>query len=397
MLFGACAGNENIGRDPLPEPEPIELRSVLLPKIEQDNTFAFDLFKQIYQTDKSNNIFISPLSVSMALSMTLNGAKGETYEEMVKALRISGFSIDEINEYCQFLKKALLSADTSTEFSIANSIWYKLGFPVEAHFLSVNREFFGAEVTEADFYNPATLDRINQWCSDNTRGKIPTIIKEIPGNVVMYLINAIYFKGIWKTQFDKKQTFDGTFYNESGIKQLVKMMNQTGEFEYAADETTRYLTLPYGNGAFSMRLLLPNEDKTVEDVINHINSESWQNSFNSQRATEVCVQLPRFKAECKYLLHQKVLPEMGMITPFSAAADFTGISRGGGLSISNVIHKTYISVDEKGTEAAAVTAVEIVETAMPTSISYVVDKPFVFVIQENSTGAILFMGTIKEL
>ena len=175
------------------------------------------------------------------------------------------------------------------------------------------------------------------------------------------------------------------------------MMNQTGQFEYAADETARYLTLPYGNGAFSMRLLLPNEDKTVEDVINHINSESWQNSFNSQRATEVCVQLPRFKAECKYLLHQKVLPEMGMITPFSAAADFTGISRGGGLSISNVIHKTYISVDEKGTEAAAVTAVEIVETAMPTSISYVVDKPFVFVIQENSTGAILFMGTIKEL
>lgn len=397
LLFGACSDNQNTGIDPLPNAKPIELRAALLPKIEQDNTFAFDLFKQVYQTDKSSNAFISPLSVSMALSMTLNGAKGDTYEEMVNALRISGFSIDEINEYCQVLKNALLKADTSTEFSIANSIWYRLGFPVENYFLSVNKKFFGAEVTEADFSSPETLNRINQWCSDNTKGKIPTIIEEIPGDAVMYLINAIYFKGIWKSQFDKKQTFDGTFYNESGIKRLVKMMNQTGQFEYAVDETARYLTLPYGNGAFSMRLLLPNEDKTVEDVINHINSESWQNSFNSQRATEVCVQLPRFKAECKYLLHQKVLPEMGMITPFSAAANFTGISRGGGLSISNVIHKTYILVDEKGTEAAAVTAVEIVKTAMPTSISYVVDKPFVFVIQENSTGAILFMGTIKEL
>jgi len=400
LLFCACDKNNNNGIDPLPDAKSIELRSELLPKIEQDNAFAFDLFKQVYQTDKSSNVFISPLSVSMALSMTLNGAKGQTFEEMKNALRISGFSMDEINEYCQTLKNALLKADVSTEFSIANSIWYKQGFSVENNFLNVNKEYFGAEVTEADFSNPATLKRINQWCSDNTKGKIPTILDEIPADVLMYLINAIYFKGIWKYQFDKKQTFDGTFYNENGVKRLVKMMNQTGNFEYFADETACYLTLPYGNGAFSMRLLLPNENKTVEDVINHINPQSWQNISDYSAVMEVRLQLPRFKAECKYLLNdEEILPKMGMVIPFSDCADFTGISKKGGIQISKVIHKTYVSVDEEGTEAAAVTAVEMTYTsAGPTTpINYIVNRPFVFVIQENSTGAILFTGVIKEL
>ncbi|MDR0232375.1 MAG: serpin family protein [Dysgonamonadaceae bacterium] len=399
LLFSACDKNNNNGIAPLPDAKPIELRSELLPKIEQDNAFAFDLFKQVYQTEKTSNVFISPLSVSMALSMTLNGAKEQTFEEMKNALRISGFSMDEINEYCQTLKNALLKVDTSTEFSIANSIWYKQGFSVENNFLNVNKKYFGAEVTEADFSNPATLKRINQWCSDNTKGKIPTILDEIPADALMYLINAIYFKGIWKYQFDKKQTFDGTFYNESGVKHLIKMMNQIGNFEYFTDENARYLTLPYGNGAFSMRLLLPNENKTVEDVINHINPQSWQNISDYSAVIKVRLQLPRFKAECKYLLNEEALPKMGMVIPFSDNADFTGISKEGGIKISRVIHKTYVSVDEEGTEAAAVTAVEIVEMAMPpqTTINYIVDKPFVFVIQENSTGIILFAGVIKEL
>ncbi len=402
LLLWACSENNGSEEGTLPEAKPIVLRSALVPKIKQDNTFAFDLFKEVYQTNKTENVFISPLSVSMALSMTLNGAKGETLEEIKNALRISNFSVDEINEYCKILREALLKVDPSTEFAIANSIWYREGFPVENYFLHVNREFFNAEVNESDFLNPETLNRINKWCADNTKNKIPQIIESIPDEAIMYLINAVYFKGIWKSQFDKENTSDAIFYKEDGTTWSVKMMRQKAFFNYWEDQTARYLTLPYGNGAFSMKIILPNYDKNVDDVINNLNKESWSLSSGSPAnnvPVEVNLQLPSFKAECEYQLQKEVLPTMGMQLPFSDFADFTGISRGGGIKISQVIHKTYVSVGEEGTEAAAVTVVGMETTAGPPSneIYYTVNRPFVFVIQENSTGTILFMGAIKEL
>ena len=238
FLFATCVEN-NVGVDTQSPAKPIKLCSVLIPKIEQDNTFAFDLFKQLYYADEPGNIFISPLSVSMALSMTLNGAKGETFDEMENALRVSNFSIDDINKYCQTLREALIKADPLSELFIANSIWYRQGFPVEDNFLNINSEYFGSEVNEVNFADPETLDRINKWSSDNTNKKIPSILEKMPKYMAMCLINAVYFKGSWKSKFKKDQTFDGTFYNESGIKSLVKMMSQTGQFEYTVDEITR--------------------------------------------------------------------------------------------------------------------------------------------------------------
>ncbi len=399
-LLWACS-NDDKGKETLPDAKPIELRAELVPKIKQDNLFAFDLFKQVHLSDESDNIFISPLSVSMALSMALNGAIGETREEMEKTLRISGFSINEINEYCKTLREALLKVDPSTEFSIANSIWYRSGFPVESDFLRANRTSFYAEVNDADFSDPSTLTRINKWCADNTRNRIPKILDQISEQAVMFLINAIYFKGIWRSEFNKDQTFAGDFFHENGTKQTVQMMKQTGYFKYYADNVADYLTLSYGNGAFSMRVLLPVEGKTVEDVINQLNPQSWYSSFNGSIA-KINLQIPRFKAECTYKLEEKVLPEMGMRIPFSQYADFTGIYKGGDIAISKVVHKTYLSVDEKGTEAAAVTSIEIdITSSGPNvpehSIDFFVNKPFVFVIQENSTGAILFIGSIKSI
>ncbi len=401
LFYASCSDNnaDNTGKTPLDQAKPIELRSSLVAKIEQDNTFSFDLFKQAYQTEKNDNIFLSPLSISMALSMTLNGANGETQEEMKNALRISGFSIEDINDYCKSLREGLLKVDPTTELFIANSIWYRQGFTVENSFLQVNRDYFNAEINERNFSSPATLKEINQWCADNTKNKITEILDNISGDAVMYLINAIYFKGIWQSEFDKKQTSDDTFYNEDGIKRLVKMMKQSGEFNYYEDNFTRYLTLPYGNEAFSMRILLPTEGKNIEDVINNLNNESWNKSMILGKS-KINLQMPRFTAECKYDLEKKILPAMGMNLPFSSLADFSGISKNSNLLISKVTHKTYLSVDEKGTEAAAVTSVEVELTAYPNPqkpIDYIINKPFIFVIQENSTGAILFIGTIKNL
>jgi serpin B len=396
VFSAACSQEGNKIPDVLPDAEPITLRAALTPKIDKDNSFAFDLFRHVYQSDKSSNIFISPLSVSMALSMTLNGAVGETREEMEKAMQLAGFSPDEINEYCKTLREALLKVDPSSEFAIANSIWYRTGLKVEDDFLKTNRESFAAEVNEADFTAPATLKRINKWCADNTNNRIPEILDGIPGDAVMYLINAVYFKAIWRMKFDKGLTSDRTFKREDGSMQTVSMMRQVENFNYSDDEVAAYLRLPYGNGAFDMLVALPHEGKTVDELVDHL-GEGKFNPKASGLSTEVNLQLPRFKTECKYDL-KNVLMEMGMRSAF-ADADFSGITRNAPIRISRVIHKTFVEVDEEGTEAAAVTAVEMeLTSAGPRPpVNFIVDKPFVFMIRENSTGVILFIGAIKDI
>lgn len=404
LLLLSCSDDDD-NNGSLPKAKPIELPARLAPKTAKDNSFAIDLFKKVYMASLINtecptgnpgtNIFISPMSISMALSMTLNGAKGETREEIEKALHTSEFSADEINEYYKLLRNALLKLDPSTSLSIANSIWYKKDFQVEKDFLDVNKESFDAAIADVDFSSSSTLDLINKWCADNTKNKIPKILNEIPGSAVMYLINAVYFKGIWQTKFNKSNTADAPFYNASGTEQQVPMMKLEQKFNYYSDDIAAYLALPYGNDGFSMQLMLPHENKTIDDVINNLETESssYTEHFSS---TLVNVQLPRFKVECEYSLNEN-LKEMGMVSAFSGSADLSGIAEG--IFISEVKHKTYISVDEEGTEAAAVTSVEVLENAHldPPSTNFIVNRPFVFTICENSTGAILFMGVIEEL
>ncbi len=381
--------------------KPIELRSELKPRIEQDNAFAWDLIKSIYKESGESNIFISPLSVSMALSMTLNGAKGSTREEMETALRISGFSEDDINEYCKTLSEALLKIDPLTQISIANSIWCRRGFPVENYFVQTNKTNFNAEVKELDFMNPETVSIINKWSADNTNNKIPKIIDKVSGDVVMYLINAIYFKGMWRMKFDKSNTQLKPFYASEGQSTQVEMMKMTSDFNYTKNRDAAYLELPYGNNAFSMVVILPNEGKTTEDVIKNMNTNTWNSNLDAFRAAKVNVELPRFKMECDYRLPLN-LAEMGMKIPFTLDADFTGISRGGGVFISDVIHKTFIEINEEGTEAAAVTAVEATfgstgGPSQPTVVNFSVNKPFLFVIKEKSTNVIMFMGKMSKV
>ncbi|MFV0331990.1 MAG: serpin family protein [Dysgonomonas sp.] len=398
FILLSCSSDDTSIRE-LPDAKPIVMKAQFENKLKNNNEFAFDLFKATYKNEDKTNLFISPLSVDMALGMTWNGAAGETKTEMQAALRNQGYTAEDINEYAKTLREALINADPSTKLAIANSIWTRSGFNVEQAFIDVNKTNYNAEVKALDFSSPNAVKEINNWCATNTNNKIPTILDEIPSSTIMYLINAIYFKGIWKYQFDKKNTQDLPFTKENGITQNVKMMSQTENLGYTADENARYLEMPYGNKAFSMIIALPQPEKDINSIIQNISSDSWDNATKNMQVRSINLQLPRFKVECEYYMEKDILPDMGMKLAFSRSlADFTGINKDGDLYISLVKHKTFVEVNEEGTEAAAVTVVGIDYTSGPSqSINFSVNQPFLFAIKENSTGAILFIGKIGEI
>jgi serpin B len=387
LLFAAC-------EEPavkLNDANPIPLKVGMEKRVQQDNAFAFDLFREVIATNMAEkNIFISPLSVSIALGMTWNGAKGETKSEMESALKMSGMTEDEINEYYKIMLAALPEVDPSSILKIANSIWYREGYPVKPYFLQVNQNYFNATVRELDFAKPEALKTINDWCAEKTNNLIKEPLDNIPGDAVMYLINAIYFKGIWAKMFDAKKTSVRDFYAEGGAAVKVDMMNQQDTFAYSSDALAQYLDMPYGNKAFSMTVILPNEGKSTDDVLKSMDTKKWNAIISGMTSREVQVYLPKFKTKGKYELKES-LKRMGMVKAFTGEADLTGIADAD-LLISRVIHSTFCDVNEKGTEAAAVTIVEIREKSMPVIPEFNANRPFVFVIREQSTGVILFMG-----
>ena len=401
LLAAGCTSN---GDEPKPEPPivepPMKVELKKAEKVTRDNAFTFDLLRAVRKHSKDANVFISPLSVSMALNMTLNGTVGATADEMRTALREAGYSTADINAYSRELREALLRADPKTTIGIANSIWYRQGATIKAPFLEANRTYYDAEVEALDFTSPTAVSTINGWCARKTNNRIKKILEEIPGNAFMYLINAVYFKGTWTTRFEKKHTFSTDFHRADGSTQKVQMMNLKDTFRCASSDVCDYLEMDYGNHAFSMVVMLPKDGKTTRDVIAAMDGKKWAEVMQSLTLEEIHVFLPRFKAECEYKMHKQILPEMGMKLPFNPElADLSGIadiSAFGRLFISSVIHKTFVQVDEEGTEAAAVTSVGV-EVGSNESPFFIVDRPFLFAIREKSTGVILFVGEIGEV
>ena len=410
-----AAGCKSDGNEPIPEPKPkptpgttvdttrhitpvvpVELKKA--EKVARDNAFTFDLFRAVRKHSTDANVFISPLSVSMALNMTLNGAVGATADEMRTALRESGYSTADINAYSRELREALLRADPKTTIAIANSIWYCQGATVKAPFIEANRTYYDAEVQALDFSSPTAVGTINGWCAQKTNNKIKEIVKRVDPTTFMYLINAVYFKGTWTTRFEKKNTRSGDFRRADGSTQQVQMMYLRDTFRCASSDVCDYLEMDYGNHAFSMVIMLPKDGKTTRDAMAAFDGQTWAKAMESLAEAFVIVKLPRFKAECEYPMHEHILPDMGMKLPFnSELADLSGIADVTGLFISKVIHKTFVQVDEEGTEAAAVTSVDVMATGESPMQVFTVDRPFVFAIREKSTGVILFIGEIGEI
>lgn len=374
------------------KPKEIVLRAPLQKRVVQDNDFAFELLRKTIENNDDENVFLSPMSVSIALGMALNGAENETETQIASVLQLRDMTYAEINEYYKIMQSNLPGVDPKVKLSIANAVWYDKLFNVKQSFLDVNAENFDAYIKMLDFQSPAALDTINSWCSRKTNKLIPTILDEIPAEAVMYLTNAIYFKGLWSKKFDKKNTREAEFRNQSNQNVSVNMMSLKDTFMYYEDETAQYLSMPYGGKAFSMTVMLPVEGKSTDSLLVGFDATKWQNIQTGMTGREVQVFMPRLKVENKFKL-KETLEDMGMPVAFTPMANFSGISDTP-VMISDVIHKTYVTVDEEGTEAAAVTAVQFEYTSIPEYKLFNVNRPFVFIISEKSTGVILFAGKI---
>lgn len=356
------------------------------------NEFSVALFREVNARKAGENVFISPFSAAVALGMTLNGAAGETEAAMRRTLGLEGRSAQEINEAYRGLTTLLLDLDPSVQLGIANAIFHRRDFPFEASFLETSRTWFDAEVRGLDFTSPGAGGEINRWASEQTNGRIDRVIDGIDASHVMFLLNALYFKGTWRSQFDPRQTQPAPFTADDGTQRPVPMMalrkapSRTGWHDGA-----QVLELPYGNGAFAMTVVLPPRGTSVDDFVAALTPERWDALLGSLHEGEIDVHLPKFRLEYEDYWND-VLTAMGMGIAFTGRADFTRMSAPGGLRISYVKQNTFVDVNEEGTEAAAVTTVAIERTSAPPSFR--ADRPFVFAIRERLSGTLLFVGKL---
>jgi serpin B len=328
--------------------------------------------------------------------MLYNGASGDTRTEMAEVLGMGDFTETEINEYYQKMIQTLLEIDPLTDISIANSIWYRYTFHVKQTFFDINMNYFDAMVRALDFDDPDAVDIINNWCAEKTKDRIKEIIeKPIPSDIVMYLINALYFKSKWQSPFDKDHTVSDDFTVAGNQKIKVNMMQQTKYFPYYEDQYMQCVELPYGNQAFSMVARLPANDMNIEQLIEYLDNDTWGSMVKKSYYVNVNLKLPRFKVECELPLNDPV-KNVGMNRIFYGGLNNIADA---GLQVSYIKQKTFVEVNEEGTEAAAVTVIAIRESATdipPLPVTFIANRPFLYLIKEKSTGTILFIGRMDE-
>jgi len=361
------------------------------------NSFGFDLFQQVISGQRDGNVFISPLSAALALAMTYNGAAGETEAAMRETLGFAGLSREDLNVSFQSLIELLLSLDDRVLLDIAQSIWYRTGLPVETDFIVRNQTYYDALVRSLDFSSPAAVLTINDWVAQKTHQRIPEIIQEIDPLTMMILINAVYFKGDWTYQFDPKSTREDWFNIDDSQRIKVDMMAQDNDFEYFATDQFQAVDLPYGDGHFALTILLPRSND-LSALLQQFNAENWGAWQDRFASTEGTLRMPKFKLN--YEVHLiPMLSAMGMAIAFDPhRADFSGICPTMPLSITDVLQKTFLQVDEKGTEAAAVTVVVVGATSIggPGRFYMEVNHPFLIVLHDRHSHSILFAGRIDH-
>ena len=356
--------------------------------------FGFNLFNTLSKQQPNKNIFISPTSVALALSMAYNGVSGETKQEMTKVLEFTGMTPQEINAANQALQKSFQKVDPNVQVLIANSLWAEQGFSLKPKFLQTNQEYYNANFTELDFMNPQALSIINDWVSQKTQGKIDKIVDKISPDGVLFLINAIYFKGNWKTPFDKSQTANKTFSLTDGSSKQQPMMSQKGIYGYYETDTFQAVSLPYGKeGTLAMYIFLPNSNSNLATFLQQLTPENWNEWMEEFTNIKGTIEIPRFKIEYEVEL-QNTLTALGMAGIFdSSKADFSPMTDNN-VAVDSVKHKTFVEVNEEGTEAAAVTSTGLTRSGSPFQMN--VNRPFFCAIQDHTTGTILFMGTIVD-
>ncbi|OAB45773.1 serpin family protein [Paenibacillus antarcticus] len=366
--------------------------------IQSENTLGIQLLKELLKSDKTENIIISPYSISSALAMAYNGASSDTAIQMAKALGWSNTTLENLNQANEQQRKLLEHSDEGIELSIANSIWYQEGPKIRPSFLNTGENSYKAEINAEDNLSSSrTMNKINDWVKKKTQNKIDSILSEpLSTDTLSVLINAIYFKGTWKHPFSEDLTEQHPFTLGDGSIQNVQMMQQTHEFPYAESEDWQAIRLPYGDGRMSMLIILPHKQTTIDILTQQLvkDPSPWQKTFDSKN---VHINLPRFTAKYENKL-KKALQALGMTYAFDPnKADFSQMSTITPLYIDQVLHKTFLEVNEKGTEAAAVTGVLTPTSGAPAPpVDMNVDRPFFFAIEDTQSKAWLFLGTITN-
>ena len=364
-----------------------------------DSAFSFNLLRQLAQDRPATNISISPYSAATVLEMVGNGAVGRTRAEMQQVLGTTGLSPDNVNAGHKNIASALKSANDQVILETADAIWYRSGIKIRPEFLAVNQEFYDATVEALDFSDPHAVDVINDWASEKTHGKITRIADGMidPRDTRLFLADAVYFKGKWSHPFEAKDTKERPFYLRSGDQKLVPMMTQTRNFGYLEGLDYQAVRLPYSGENLAMYVLLPVRDSNLADLVGKLSGDTWERIRRQFRGTDGTVVIPKFKVECSTEL-KRPLESLGMKAAFDASrADLSGIAPH--LYISAAIQKTFVEVNEEGTEAAAVTGVAVTATALrlPSQpFQMVVDRPFLFLIEDRPTQTILFLGVVFD-
>lgn len=359
------------------------------------NDFGLKLYRQIDSPSNADtNLFISPLSAAIALGMAYNGANGPTREEMQNVLEFYGMSLEDVNNAYYGIMEVLTNLDPDVILQIANSIWYHETYEIDPDFVNLNQRYFNAEMYPVDFTDPSLPNTINHWIDIHTNGMITHMIHPpIDPSVITMIINAIYFKGLWKHPFDPDHTHETTFFLGDGTQTTCDIMSKDTLLPFLDTDLFNATTLPYGNDYFNMMILLPDEGVTVNQLTDALTTENWNNWRSGFSEDYVMLGLPKFYFEYGLDL-KETLKTLGMKKAFDAnQADFTNMFPNIDMYISAVLHKAKIRVDEYGTEAAAVTVI-VGETSIPPMVYC--NRPFVFVIYEKATGTILFIGKIAE-
>lgn len=400
IIFGGC-GTEEVP-DTLDISSDVDFAEDDYQKIvTANNKLGFKMLGEV-EADGNGNSFISPLSLFMALSMVYNGADGVTKEEIAKTLQAEGIDVNELNQANASLLTMLNKDSDDIQLSIANSIWLNEDFHFQDDFAQYNQDYFNAEIQEIDISNSESPKMINDWVKKSTNERITEIVDDpLNPDLVTILINAIYFNGNWKFEFDEKLTEEGTFYTGDGVTENVLFMSLSEELQYMEDDGLQAVMLPYGDGEMSMKVFLPQESSDLETLEQRLIHEDWSSLNQKFQEKEGTIVLPKFQLEYEANFNE-MLQGLGMNTAFDPEiANFTKMITGSDpVWISQVKQKTFIDVNEEGTEAAGATSIEMDTTSAPIDVDepfYMeVNRPFFIMITDDDTEAILFMGSISN-
>ena len=374
------------------DPEFMVLSDAQYDLVKRNNQFALNLFSEVKGLGSS---VISPMSVTYLMAMLANGAEASTREEIMATIGAKDFDINEMNAFYAYLMQRAKTADKHTTLNIANYIALNKEFQLKKKYASTIADSYKGAVEALDFNNPESTKRINGWCSEHTDNMIPSIIDQVEPSAVAYIMNAIYFNGTWADKFDKNNTKKEQFNGYTRDIKYVDMMHRNAKYYYTSNDVYSAVTLPYGSGTYSMTVILPNEGKFIPDVTKALNAKSIASLRSNMDECIVDLKLPRFTTEMKLSL-KDIIAKLGAPSMFDASrSDFSSFASGN-VYVSEMLQKAKIEVSEEGTKAAAVTMGMVKLTSIrpdePRRVDFHCDHPFIYMIQDNYTGAILFMG-----